>query len=101
VPLLIAGVFGIATAINGGQFGAVRPDVSLTGATDWHNVTATLVMAWLIFVDFPEHLTRQPGVFVALISAAATAFAVADYRAMRRAQTMFPPIKTSEPRTAN
>jgi hypothetical protein len=101
VLLLIAGVFGIATAITGGQFGAGRPDVSIIGATDWLNVTATVVLAWLIFADFPEHATRQPGVFAALISAAATAFAAADYRAMRAARTMFPPIKTSEPRGAN
>jgi hypothetical protein len=60
VLLLIAGVFGIATAITGGQFGAGRPDVSIIGATDWLNVTATLVLAWLIFADFPEHATRQP-----------------------------------------
>jgi len=42
----------------------------------------TLLLAWLIF-DFPEHATRQPGVFCALISAAITAFAVADYQVER------------------
>jgi hypothetical protein len=81
VLLLIAGVFGVATAITGGQFGAGRPDVSIIGATDWLNVTATLVLAWLIFGGFPEHATHQPGIFVALISTAAIACAVADYRA--------------------
>ena len=92
---LIGGVFGIATAITGGQYGVCRPDISLIGATDLLNTTSMLLFAWLIF-DFPEHATRQPGVFCALISAAATAFAVADYRPLRGAP-WFPPIKTGEP----
>jgi heme A synthase len=91
VLLLIAGVFGIATAITGGQFGVMRPDVSIIGATDILNVTAAVVLAWLIFADFPEHATREPAVFVALISATATAFAVADYRPLRGAP-LFPRV---------
>lgn len=55
-----------------------------------------LLLAWLIPFDFPDHATRQPGVFLALISAAATAFAVADYRPLRGAP-WFPPINTCEP----
>jgi GNAT superfamily N-acetyltransferase len=39
---------------------------------------------------------RQPGVFCALISAATTAFAVADYRPLRGAP-WFPPIRDTEP----
>ena len=58
-----------------------------------------LLLAWLIF-DFPEHATREPGVFVALISAGVTAFAVADYRPLRGAP-WFPPIKPSEPTRAS
>jgi hypothetical protein len=96
VLLLFAGAFGIATAVTGGQLGVMRPDVSLIGATDILDVTATVVLAWLVFVDFPEHATRQPGVFLVLASAAATAFAVADYRPLRGAP-WFPPIKVSEP----
>jgi hypothetical protein len=95
VYFLIGGVFGIATAITGGQYGIGRPDVSLIGATDLLNTTAMLLFAWLIF-DFPEHATRQPGVFVALTAAAITAFSVADYRPLRGAP-WFVPIKTSEP----
>jgi quinol-cytochrome oxidoreductase complex cytochrome b subunit len=95
VYFLIGGVFGIATAITGGQYGIGRPDVSLIGATDLLNTTSMLLFAWLIF-DFPEHATRQPGVFVALIAAAITAFSVADYRPLRGAP-WFAPIKTSEP----
>jgi hypothetical protein len=95
---LISGVFGIATAITGGQRGVGRPDVSLIGATDLLNTTSMVLFAWLIF-DFPEHVTRQPGVFCALLSTAITAFSVADYRPLRGAP-WFPPIKTSEPTRA-
>ncbi len=91
VLLLFAGVFGIATAITGGQFAVMRPDVSLIGATDILNVTAAVVLAWLIFGDFPEHASREPGVVLALISAGATAFAVADYRPLRGAP-LFPRV---------
>jgi len=100
VLFLVAGVFGIATAITGGQYGVGRPDLSLIAATDLLNTTSMLLLAWLIPFDFPEHATRQPGVFCALISAAATAFSVADYRPLRGAP-WFPPIKTSEPTRAS
>jgi hypothetical protein len=99
VYVLIGGVFGIATAITGGHYGVCRPDVSLIGATDLLNTTAMVLFAWLIF-DFPDNATRQPGVFCALISAAITAFAVADYRPLRGAP-WFPPITTSEPTHAS
>jgi hypothetical protein len=94
VLFLVAGVFGIVTAITGGQYGVGRPDLSLIAATDLLNTTSMLLLVWLIF-DFPEHAARQPGVFCALISAATTAFAVADYRPLRGAP-WFPLIKTSE-----
>ncbi|WP_163707653.1 hypothetical protein [Mycobacterium timonense] len=96
VLFLVAGVLGIVTAITGGQFGAGRPDLSLIAATDLLNTTSMLLLAWLIPFDFPEHATRQPGVFGALISAAATAFAVADYRPLRGAP-WFPRIEAGEP----
>lgn len=88
---VVAGMFGIATAITGGQYGAGRPDLSLIAATDLLNTTSMLLLAWLIPFDFPENASRQPGVFVALIAAAATAFSVADYRPLRGAP-WFPPI---------
>jgi len=98
VYFLICGVFGIATAITGGQFGIGRPDVSLIGATDLLNTTAMVLLVWLIF-DFPEHATRQPGVYCALISATITGLAVADYRPLRGAP-WFAPTKTNEPTRA-
>jgi hypothetical protein len=93
VYLLIGSVFGIATAITGGQFGIGHPDVSLIGATDLLNTTSLLLLAWLT-TDFPEDATRQPGVFCALVAAAITAFAVADYRPLRGAP-WFPPITSA------
>jgi hypothetical protein len=90
---LTAGVFGIATAVTGGQYGVGRPDLSLIAATDLLNTTSMLLLAWLIPFDFPEDATRRPGAFVALVSAAATAFAVADYRPLRGAR-WFPPVRT-------
>ena len=79
---------------------AERADVPPTIATTCHHrrPISMLLFAWLIF-DFPEHATRQPGVFCALISAAITAFSVADYRPLRGAP-WFPPIKPSEPARA-
>jgi hypothetical protein len=59
-----------------------------------------LLLAWLILFDFPEHAAREPGIFGALISAATTAFAVADYRPLRGAP-WFPPFKISEPTRAS
>src|SRR5687768_12663825 len=77
VYLVVVGVFGIATAITGGQYGIGRADVSLIGATDLLNTTAILLLAWLIF-DFPEHATRQAGVYGALVLVTITGLAVAD-----------------------
>ena len=96
---LIGGMFGIATAITGGQYGVCRPDVSLIGATDLLNTVSMLLFAWLIF-DFPEHAMRQPGVYCALVAVALTAFPTADYRPLRGAP-WFPPMKTSEPTRAS
>ena len=95
VYFAIAGVFGIATAITGGRYGLCRPDVSLIGATDLLNTVGMLLFAWLI-LDFPDSATRQPGVYVALIATAVTAFAVADYRPLHGAP-WFPPTDTGRP----
>lgn len=99
VYLVIAGLFGIATAITGGQYGIGRADVSLIGATDLLNTTAIVLLAWLIF-DFPENATRQAGVYGALVLVTITGLAVADYRPLRGAP-WFAPIGTAEPARAN
>jgi hypothetical protein len=96
---LTAGVFGIATAVTGGQYGVGRPDLSLIAATDLLNTTSMLLLVWLIPFDFPEYATRRPGAFVALVAAAATAFAVADYRPLRGAP-WFPRVTATRSNSA-
>jgi drug/metabolite transporter (DMT)-like permease len=98
VYLAIVGVFGIATAITGGQYGIGRADVSLIGATDLLNTTAIVLLAWLV-LDFPEHATRQAGVYGALVLVTITGLAVADYRPLRGAP-WFAPIGSGEPARA-
>ncbi|MEZ0364537.1 hypothetical protein ACAG26_12655 [Mycobacterium sp. pUA109] len=79
----------LTTAITGGQFGLNRPDVSIIGATDLLGVITTVTLAWLLFYDFPAHASRQPALILALLSAAAAAFAAADYGPLRGAP-LFP-----------
>lgn len=81
----IVAVCALTTAITGGRFGLFRPDVSIIGATDILSVATTVTLAWVLAYDFPAHASRQPGLILALISAAAAAFAVADYRPLRGA----------------
>ena len=57
---LIAGVFGIVTAITGGQYGTGRPDLSVIAATDLLNTTSMLLLAWLIPFDFPNTPPASP-----------------------------------------
>ncbi|MEN4399049.1 hypothetical protein ACNQR7_23920 [Mycolicibacterium senegalense] len=89
-PLCVAlAACALTTAITGGQIGLNRPDVSIIGATDGLGVITTVTLAWLLFYDFPAHASRQPALILALISAAAAAFAAADYRPLRGAP-LFP-----------
>jgi hypothetical protein len=83
VLFLIVGVFAIGAAITGGRFGLLRPDLSLNGATDLLGVVATVLIAWLIIFDFPAGASREVGVFLALIAAAAVAGGVGQYRMPR------------------
>ena len=99
VYLVIVGVFGIATAITGGQYGIGRADVSLIGATDLLNTTGIVLLAW-VTIDFPEHATRQPGIYGALGLVTITGLAVADYRPLRGAP-WFAPIRTGDPARTN
>ncbi|QNJ90110.1 hypothetical protein HZU40_17585 [Mycolicibacterium fluoranthenivorans] len=88
---LCVGLAGCAltTAITGGQIGLNRPDVSIIGATDGLGVITTVTLAWLLFYDFPAHASPQPALILALVSAAAAAFAAADYGPLRGAP-LFP-----------
>jgi hypothetical protein len=85
----IVAACAVTTAITGGRFGLFRPDLSLIGATDLLSVIATLTLGWLILFGFPQQASRQPGVILALISAAVIAGAVGDYRPLRGAP-LFP-----------
>jgi hypothetical protein len=80
VLLLIAGLFGLAAAITGGRFGFFRRDVSLNGATDIIALIAGILLAWLIVFDWPSGATRQAGVYLALVAAAAITTGAGDFR---------------------
>ena len=79
----------LTTAITGGRIGLNRPDVSIIGATDGLGVITTVTLVWLLLYDFPDQASRQPALVLASISAAAAAFAAADYRPLRGAP-LFP-----------
>ena len=83
VFFLIVGTVAMGVAITGGRLGLFRPDVSLIGATDILAVVATIMIAWLLIFDFPEGASREIGVLLALIAAAAIAGGVGDYRVLR------------------
>ena len=59
VYLLIVGLHGIAAAITGGRFGYFRPDLSLNGTADILAVVATILLVWLIALDFPSGAARD------------------------------------------
>jgi hypothetical protein len=80
VFFLITGICGLAAAITGGRFGFFRRDLSLNGMTDIFGVVAGLLLAWLIFFDFPSGASREVGVYLALAGAAAVATGAGDFR---------------------
>jgi hypothetical protein len=80
VLFLITGLFGLAAAITGGRFGFFRRDVSLNGATDILSLIAGILLAWLIVFDWPSGASRQAGVYLALVAAAAISTGTGDFR---------------------
>ena len=88
VLFLITGLFGLAAAITGGRFGFFRRDLSLNGATDIVGVIAATLLAWLIVFDWPSGASRQAGVYLALVAAAAIATGAGDFRV----RSLFPRI---------
>lgn len=80
VFVLITGVCGIAAAITGGRFGFFRRDLSFNGMTDIFGVVLVILIAWLIFFDFPSGASREVGVYMALVGAAAVATGAGDFR---------------------
>ena len=80
VLFLITGLFGLAAAITGGRFGFFRRDVSLNGATDILSLVAVILLAWLLVFDWPSGASRQAGVYLALVAAAAITTGTGDFR---------------------
>jgi hypothetical protein len=97
VFFLIAGLVAIGAAVTGGRFGLFRPDLSLSGAADLLGLVATVLIAWLLLLDFPDGASPGIGAFVALIAAVAIAGGAGDYRTFRGAP-LFPRLADDEPR---
>jgi hypothetical protein len=97
--LLIVGVVAILAAVTGGRFGVFRRDLSLNAATDLLGIVATLLLAKLLILDFPEETSREIGPFLALISAIAVMAGAGDYTLLRGAPA-FPPLDGDERGTA-
>jgi hypothetical protein len=80
VFVLITGACGIAAAVTGGRFGFFRRDLSFNAMTDIFGVILGILIAWLIFFDFPPGASREAGVYLALAGAAAVATGAGDFR---------------------
>jgi hypothetical protein len=92
VFVLITGVCGIAAALTGGRFGFFRPDLSFNAMTDIFGVILVILIAWLIWVDFPSGAGRELGVYLALAGAATVATGAGDFRVT----SLFPRLPRSE-----
>jgi hypothetical protein len=88
VLFLITALFGLAAAITGGRFGFFRRDLSLNAATDILGVISGTLLAWLIVFDWPSGASRQAGVYLAFVAAAAIATGAGDFRVT----SLFPTI---------
>ena len=87
----IAGVVALAAAATGGRIGLFRPDMSLNAAADLLGVVSTVLLLWLVVIEFQEDAGRRYGVYVALIAAIAIACGAGDWRVFRGAPA-FPRI---------
>jgi hypothetical protein len=76
----ITGACGIAAAVTGGRFGFFRRDLSFNAMTDIFGVVLVILIIWLILFDFPSGATREVGVYLALVGAAAVATGAGDFR---------------------
>jgi hypothetical protein len=78
--LLITALLGLAAALTGGRFGFFRPDLSLNATADIVAVIAATLLAWLLAFDWPSGVSRQAGVWLALVATAAIATGAGDFR---------------------
>jgi hypothetical protein len=88
---LIVGVVAIAAALTGGRIGLFRPDMSLNGAADLLGVVSTVLMLWLVLIEFQEFADREIGVYLTLIASIAIACGAGDWRIFQGAPA-FPSI---------
>lgn len=91
VFVLITGACGVAAGVTGGRFGFFRRDLSFNGMTDIFGVILAILIAWLIFVEFPSGVGREVGVYLALAGAAAVATGAGDFRV----KALFPRLPQS------
>ena len=78
--VLITGVCGLVAALTGGRFGFFRPDLSFNAMTDIFGVVLTLMVGWLLLFDFPDGVSPEIGVYLALAGAAVVATGAGDFR---------------------
>ncbi len=90
--LLITGVCGIVAAATGGRFGFFRPDLSFNAMTDIFGVMASILLVWFLF-DVPDGVSREAGVYVALLGATLIATGAGDFRV----RSIFPRVPEPEP----
>jgi hypothetical protein len=54
---------------------------------------SSVLLAWLVFFDFPDGAGREPGVWLALAGAVTVMSGAGDYSVFRGARA-FPPVRT-------
>ena len=77
---LIAGLVALVAALTGGRIGLFRPDMSLNGAADLLGIVSTLLLLWLVLIEFQEFAEREIGLYISLIAAIAIACGAGDWR---------------------
>jgi hypothetical protein len=80
VFLVITGLSGVAAGLTGGRAGFFRRDLSVGAMADIFGVVATILIGWLLLFDFPAGAESQPGVYLALLGAAAVATGAGDFK---------------------
>lgn len=79
IVLAIAAVVAVLAALTGGRFSVFRPDISLAGLADMLGVLATVILIWLLAIDFPDGYGAEVGAYLSLAGAVATATAAGDF----------------------
>jgi hypothetical protein len=80
---LITAVVAVFTALTAGR-GSVAPGVTANGATTLLGGVATLLLIWLVIFDYPGGVSREIGLYLSLLAAAA--IAAGGFMASRHAE---------------